>query len=109
MEARSLKSAEILNPNKEKKVEMMTSNTIKLINTANVVGTFLFSIQLQKGKNKVAKIPPMHNGIKKSFEKYNPKKIRNNISSFLILAVNDVVITLGGFKFSLPDFNQLIP
>jgi hypothetical protein len=55
---------------------------IKQTKTAILLGVFLFSIQLQKGRKSVAKIPPIHNGIRKSLAMYNPKIIRNNNAVF---------------------------
>ena len=88
----SVKSAETLKPSNEKKIKMVTSSKVKQIKTAIDLEIFFFSIQLQKGKNKVARIPPIHNGIKKSFAQYNPAKIKNINSNFLITDDSDVVI-----------------
>ena len=95
IEARSLKSAETLKPSNEKRTIMIKISTVKQIKTAIVLEMFFFSIHLQKGKNRVAKIPPMHNGIRKSFAKYNPAKIKNTNTNFLITDDSDVVILLG--------------
>ena len=84
-------------PSSEKKVKIIISNTIKQSKTAMVFGTFFLSIQLQNGKNKVAKIPPIANGIKKSFAKYNPAKIKNNNTSFRITDESEVVIFFNYF------------
>ena len=71
---------------------------IKQIKTAIVLGIFFFSIQLQNGKNKVAKSPPTHSGIRKSFAKYNPAKIKKHTSNFFITDDNDVFMSLKSFK-----------
>lgn len=101
IEAISLSRAETLNPSNEKKVKIIISNTIKHSKIATVFGTFFLSIQLQNGKNKVAKIPPIVNGIRKSFAKYNPVKINNNNNSFCIVDEREVVIFLIIYLFNV--------
>ena len=78
----SSKSYEIFQPKREIKTEIISINEKKQINTASPLGIFLPCIQLQKGRNSVAKIPPMHNGIRKSLAKYKPKIIKNTSASF---------------------------
>jgi hypothetical protein len=73
-------------------MKIMHSNTAKQIKTAIVLGIFLLSIQLQKGKNKVAKMPPIHSGIRNPFAKYNPKKVKNRASNFLITDDDDTIM-----------------
>ena len=72
--------------------EMISNKRVKQLRTAIPLGIFLRSSQLQKGKNNVDKMPPMHNGIRNSFATYNPKIIRNNKAVFCKNEVGVVII-----------------
>jgi hypothetical protein len=56
----------------------MKTNSNKHIKQTKTATLF----QLQKGRKRVVKIPPIHNGIRKSLAMYNPKIIRNNNAVF---------------------------
>lgn len=71
---------------------MIISRDKKQIITATLFGIFFLCIQLQKGKNNVAKIPPIHNGIRKSFAKYNPRIIKKTKASFCKKVEDEVLM-----------------
>jgi hypothetical protein len=62
-------SSEILKPNSVTIIAMKSNSDKRQMMTAMPFGNFFFSIQLQKGKNKVANMPPTQSGIKKSLAK----------------------------------------
>lgn len=82
IKVKSFKSSESFQPNKKIKLVIINNKDKKHIKTAKAFGTFLLCIQLQKGRNSVARIPPIHNGIRKSLAKYNPKMIKNTRANF---------------------------
>ena len=90
--ARSLANSIIFQPNNVKKPMIIVSKSRRHTKTATTLDTFFLSIQLQKGRKSVAKIPPIQSGIKKSLAKYNPEKTRKVKSIFFITEVSNVSI-----------------
>ena len=70
----------------------MANNPSREIKTANPLDNLFRSNALQKGKKRVANIPPINSGIKKSFAKYNPAKMRKTKTIFFIIKDKDSVM-----------------
>ena len=95
----SVINSEIWKPKIEITIKTTNRKETKQTKTARLFGIFLRSIQLQNGKNKVAKMPPIHNGIKKSLAKYNPAKIKKSTNNFFMTDDSDVVIIYVFLRF----------
>ena len=81
--------------------DIISNNTIRQNMTARPLGTFLSSIHLQSGKNKVANTVPTDNGIRNPRAKYKPAIRRNKRSSFFSAEAELIVI--------LKSFYGLVP
>src|SRR5665647_179518 len=71
---------------------IVINSTNKQMMTASTLGTFLFSIHLQNGKNSVAKIPAIHKGMRNPFAKYSPAITKNKTSSFFTNDEVEIII-----------------
>jgi hypothetical protein len=72
--------------------DIISNNTIRQNMTAIPLGTFLSSIHLQRGKNKVANTVPTANGIRNPRAKYKPAIRRNKSRSFFSAEAELIVI-----------------
>ena len=68
------------------------SNASKLIKMARILPKPIRCIQLQKGKKRVANMPPITNGIKKPLARIKTATINTKISSFLRIELRFKVI-----------------
>lgn len=92
--AASFANSEICHRNNNATPAISISKTKRQNKGANNLGIFIPSSHLQKGKKMVARIVPINNGMKKSLPKYNPAKIRNNSSNFLVNGEDEPTMTI---------------